>query len=342
MAHRHAETNPHFIEDPDGTTPEQRHYLPATLLPRRGRNHRVPLRDPEDQEQHPHPLGSSLPEPHHESQHHPPLHVWVPPPVQNEDRHPQLRPRPSSIQDPTPKEEMLQPQLQDQHPSSSLIRPQREITEGDRRHGRHLQDHRPHSSPFLPRDHQTNPIAWPAAIVCVILLLIMILGGLIVLIVYLVYRPHSPLFDLNGVTLNAASLDMGYLLNADVSLLANFTNPNKKVNIDFSHMYLGLYFENSLISTQFLEPFSAARGETMFANVHMITSQVKLSMEETILLRDQIANNQVMFTVKGVFRARSKFGGLFKYSYWLHGDCGIIVSSPPTGVLRERKCRTKH
>ncbi|KAE8687401.1 cytochrome P450 71B20-like [Hibiscus syriacus] len=236
---------------------------------------------------------------------------------------------------------MLQPQLQD-HPNSSLIRPQREITEGDQCHGKHPQEHPPRSSPFLPRDPQTNPIAWPAATICAILLLIMILGGLIVLIVYLIYRPHSPLFDLNGATLNAASLDMGYLLNVDVSLLSNFTNPNKKVNIDFSHMYLGLYFENSLISTQYLEPFSAAKGETMFANIHMITSQVKLSMEETVLFRNQIANNQVMFTVKGVFRARSKLGGLFKYSYWLRGYCGIIVSSPPTGVLRERKCRTKH
>ncbi|XP_039043919.1 uncharacterized protein LOC120183252 [Hibiscus syriacus] len=70
MTHRHVETNPHFIEDPDGTTPEQRHYLPASLLPRRCHNRCAPLRGPEDQDQHPHPLGSSLPEPHHGSQHH--------------------------------------------------------------------------------------------------------------------------------------------------------------------------------------------------------------------------------------------------------------------------------
>ncbi|GMJ08217.1 hypothetical protein HRI_004490900 [Hibiscus trionum] len=342
MAHRHVETNPHFIEDPDGTTPEQRHYLPVALLPRRGHNRRVPLRGTEDQDQHPQQLGPSLLEPHHESQNHLPLHVWVPPPVQNEDRRPQLRPRPSSIQVPAPKEAMLQPQLQDQHPSSSLIGLPGEITEGGQHYGRHPQEHRPHSSLFLPGDRQTNPLAWSAATICVIFLLIMILGGLIVLIVYLVYRPRSPLFDLNGVTLNAATLDMGYLLNADVSLLANFTNPNKKVSIDFSHMYLGLYFENSLIATQSIEPFSAAKGETMFANIHMITSQVRLSMEETLLFRKQIENNQVLLTIKGVFRARSKLGGLLKYSYWLHGYCGVIVSSPPTGVLREKKCRTKH
>ncbi|KAK8516685.1 hypothetical protein V6N13_080784 [Hibiscus sabdariffa] len=257
----------------------------AALMPQHGRNRRVPLRGTEDQDQLPQSA---------------PLHVWVPPPVQNEDQRPQFRPRPSSTQVPPPKEAMLQ------HPSSSLIRPPGEFTEGEPHYSRHPQEHRPHSSHFLPRDRQTNPLAWSTATICVIVLVTMIVGGLMVLIVYLVYRPRSPLFDLNGVTLNAAALDMGYLLNADVSLLANFTNPNRKVSIDFSRMYLSLYFENSLIATQYIEPFSAAKGETMFAHIHMITTQVKLSMEETVLFRNQIENNQVLLTVKGVFRARSK------------------------------------
>ncbi|XVF02585.1 hypothetical protein REPUB_Repub04eG0187300 [Reevesia pubescens] len=266
----------------------------------------------------------------------------------------------SSIQGPTSKKQkrqdrprqevMLQPQLQDQHPSASLIKPQGESTEHHpspevmtpQGQGRHPHEQRPHSRLFLPQDRRTKPHTWFAAAFCIIFWLVIIIGGLIVLIVYLVFRPRSPRFDVNSVTLNAAYLDMGYLLNADLSVLANFTNPNKKVSVDFSYMYLRLYFENTLIATQYIEPFSAARGQSMFANIQMVTSQVRLSLKETLLLQKQIENNRVIFTVNGVFRARSNLGGFLKYSYWLHGHCSIMVSSPPTGVLRDKRCRTKH
>ncbi|KAK8360627.1 hypothetical protein V6Z11_A04G180400 [Gossypium hirsutum] len=320
----------------------QQHDLPATLLPQRGRNQRVPLRGPIDQDLHPHPLGPSQPEPHHDSQPHLPLHVWVPPPIHHEDRRPQLRSRPSPFQGPTPEEVMLQPHLHDQHPSSSSVRPQHEINEGDQHQRWHPQQHRPHSGVFLPSVRQTDPLTLSTATSCIIFWLIVILAGLLVLMVYLIFRPHRPLFDLNGFTLNAATLDTGYLLDADVTLLVNFTNPNKKVSIDFNRLSLDLYFDETLIATQYIEPFSAAKGQTMFASIHMIASQVSLSMKEALLFENQIKNNQVLFSVKGAFRARSKLGGFMKYSYWLHSYCGIIVSSPPTGVLREKNCRTKH
>ncbi|KAK9027744.1 hypothetical protein V6N11_067567 [Hibiscus sabdariffa] len=326
----------------------------------------------QSQEERPQPLGPSPPEPRHEGQWpHQPLHVWVPP-AHHEAQHPQPRqgqqrqplemwvppqrtnvPKPKKETNvPKPKKEkhrprnevVMQPQLQDQHPGASLIRPQPEglehhpspVIKTPRHQDRQSQELRPHSRLFLPQDRQTKAHTWFAAAFCIIFWLIIIIGGVIVLIVYLVFRPRIPHFDVNSVTLNAAYLDMGYLLNADLTVLANFTNPNKKVSVDFSYMYLDLFFENTLIATQYIEPFSAARGQSRFANIHMVSSQVKLSMKESMLLQKQMENNRVIFTVKGMFRARSNLGSLLKYSYWLHGQCGILVSSPPTGVLRDK------
>ncbi|OMO60275.1 Late embryogenesis abundant protein, LEA-14 [Corchorus capsularis] len=404
MEHQHAETNPHFL-DAEEVTPDQREYIPQTLLPRqRGHDHRPrhhpptgpierqpphhqrpqPLGDQhsrppptgptEGQPPPPHqrlqPLGPSPPEQHHGDQPHVPLHVWVPPP-HHEGQHRQGHQQPppplgiwgqlpsSRTQGPptkkpkrgrSRKEVVMQPQLQDQQPSASLIRP---TTQGESTTEHHpspgpappakpRENMHHHSALFLPRARRTKPITWFAAAFCIIFWLAIIIGGLIVLVVYLVFRPRSPRFDVTSVTFNAAYLDMGYLLNADIQVLANFTNPNKKVRIDYSYMYLDLYFENTLIATQYVEPFSASRGQSTFRDIHMVTSQVKLSMKETLLLQKQIENNRVMFTVKGVFRARSDFGSVWKYSYWLHGQCGIIVSSPPSGVLKAKLCKTRH
>ncbi|KAJ6313469.1 hypothetical protein OIU77_014879 [Salix suchowensis] len=146
--------------------------------------------------------------------------------------------------------------------------------------------------------------------------------------------------DIPGRPNCACSLP-GSLLNADLSVLANFTNPNKKVSVDFSYMVIDLYYGSTLIATQYIEPFSAERAESRFVNVHMVTSQVRLPVLESERLQEQISKNGAIFAVKGVFRVRSKLGTLLKYSYRLYGHCTIMVTAPPDGVLRATKCRTK-
>ncbi|GAV74933.1 LEA_2 domain-containing protein [Cephalotus follicularis] len=236
-----------------------------------------------------------------------------------------------------------------QHPGTHSPPVPPALHQGDhpQTHGRQVpplqrQDHRSRLQGLvMPQPRPTRCITWSAAIFCAIFWVVIILGGLVVLIVYLVFRPRSPRFDVSSVTLNAAYLDMGYLLNADLRLLANFTNPNKKVSVDFSYVTLDLYYANTLIATQYIVPFKAAKRETKFADVHMVTSQVRLPLQESELLKKQIDSNRVLFEVKGVFHARSIFGNLLGYSYRLYAHCNIEVTSPPSGVLRAGKCRTK-
>ncbi|KAL2903428.1 Filamentous hemagglutinin [Bienertia sinuspersici] len=134
----------------------------------------------------------------------------------------------------------------------------------------------PRENLMYPTPTRTKPITWFGAVFCVILWLVIILGGLLVLIIYLVYRPRTPHFEISSATLNAAYLDMGYLLNSDITVLANFTNPNKKVNVDFSYVILQLYFDKHLIANQYIEPFSAYSKESKLANVEFVSSQIRL------------------------------------------------------------------
>lgn len=80
----------------------------------------------------------------------------------------------------------------------------------------------------------------------------------------------------------------------------------------------------------------------MLVNVHMVSSQVRLPILERQRLQKQIELHGIKLDLKGTFRARSNFGSLLRYSYWLHSYCSLIVGGPPTGVLIRTKCRTKH
>ncbi|CAA0833725.1 Unknown protein [Striga hermonthica] len=191
-----------------------------------------------------------------------------------------------------------------------------------------------------PTSRRTRPMAWLVAALCALFWMIVIVAGLIVLIVYLVFQPKLPRFDISAATLNAAYLDLGYLLNADITLLANFTNPNTKVDVDFTYIVLDVYYEKNIIATRYVSPFSVRKRESRFAAVHMMASQVRLSTGLSLELQRQMENGRVRFVVKGAFRTRSKLGGVFRYSYWLYAQCDVEVAAPPTGVLIRKRCVT--
>lgn len=185
--------------------------------------------------------------------------------------------------------------------------------------------HRPRLKP--PPLKRTSPLAWFAAICCALLWTIIILGGVAVLIVYLLFRPRNPHLDIQQATLNAAYLDIDVdsnttLLNADLTLLANFSNPNHKVDVVFTLLDLNLYFGDTLVAAAAVDPFGERRGESALRSVHMVVSQVALTEKEAEEWRMQeeeaVAGSEegkgVVMEVRGTMRTRSELGGLLRFS----------------------------
>ncbi|KAK9074641.1 hypothetical protein SSX86_007239 [Deinandra increscens subsp. villosa] len=193
----------------------------------------------------------------------------------------------------------------------------------------------------VPPPRKTKGLTWLVAICCVLFWIIIILGGLVLLIIYLAYRPRYPKFDITNASFNAAYLDLGYLLNSDVTLLANFTNPNKKVDVEFRYMVVNLYFEGTLIAARYVEPLSVPPKGYKLRDVHMVSSQIRFSKTHTTQLNEQIRTGRVRFEAKSYLRTTSTLGGFFRYSYWLHGHCIFEVGGPPSGSLLRKSCATK-
>ncbi|KAL1565225.1 hypothetical protein AAHA92_07468 [Salvia divinorum] len=338
MSHHH-ETNPHFLPrqrdpvlefplrtPPRRSRPPSRHHglAPVVLeVPPRG--------DPTHHPAPPHAPPTHHPPPPHgrESPHHPTNVKPVAPFVVEAPHQPH---HPTNVKPVAPfvVEAPHQPHHGSRPHSDSRTRPPQ----------RGRGSHHP-ALIHAPTGQRTKPVTWLVAAFCMLFWILVIVGGLIVLIVYLVFRPHSPWFDISTATLNAAYLDMGYLLNADVSVLANFSNPNSKVKVDFSYAILDLYIDNTFIVTSYIKPFAVMRGESKFADVRMVASQVLLSTAQSLQLQKQIEQGRVKLDIKGLFRARSKLGGIFHYSYWMYAHCQLVVSGPPTGVLIRKKCVVK-
>ncbi|XP_062014725.1 uncharacterized protein At1g08160 [Rosa rugosa] len=191
-----------------------------------------------------------------------------------------------------------------------------------------------------PQARRTNPLIWCCAIVCLIFSLILIFFGIATLIMFLVVRPRIPLFDIPNAKLNTIYFDSPEYFNGDFALLANFSNPNRKIDVRFEYLQMELYFSDRLIATQSLDPFTQRPREGRLEAVHLVSSLVYLPENHAVALRTQVQNNRVDYNIRGTFRVRASLG-LIHFSYWLHSRCQLQMTGPPTGVLVARSCRTK-
>ncbi|EXB97673.1 hypothetical protein L484_020223 [Morus notabilis] len=188
--------------------------------------------------------------------------------------------------------------------------------------------------------HRTNPLVWCCAILCLIFSLLLIFFGVSTLIIFLVVKPKTPLFDTPNARLSTIYFDSPGYLNGDFTFLANFSNPNRKLDLRFEYLAIELYFADRLISTQSLQPFTQRPRETRLEAIHLISSLVYLPQNHAVELRTQVQSNRVNYNIRATFRIRATLG-IFHVSYWLHSRCQLQMSGPPTGILVAKSCRTK-
>ncbi|KAL3821156.1 hypothetical protein ACJIZ3_007061 [Penstemon smallii] len=189
--------------------------------------------------------------------------------------------------------------------------------------------------PILRHPQTTNPIIWFCAILCMVFSLLLIFFAIATLIIYVVVKPRNPVLDTPAANFNSPEF-----LNGDLTFLANFSNPNRILNVRYEYLYFELYFSESLIATQVVQPFSQKPGEARLVSIHLMSRLVYLPPNLALEFQKQEERNRVMYNIKGRFRVRVKLGSVH-YSYWLHGKCEIEMTSPPTGILIAHNCRTK-
>nr|GMC74451.1 NDR1/HIN1-like protein 6 [Ipomoea batatas]GMC76367.1 NDR1/HIN1-like protein 6 [Ipomoea batatas]GME07520.1 NDR1/HIN1-like protein 6 [Ipomoea batatas] len=192
-----------------------------------------------------------------------------------------------------------------------------------------------------PPRRKTNPMVWCGAILCLIFSLLLIFFGVATLIIFLAVKPRTPAFDTPAASLNFVYLNSLQFLNGEFSFVANFSNPNRRLNVRFESLEVELFFSDSLIATQILQPFSQREGEVKLIPVHLISSLVYLPPNHALGLQRQVLSNRIVYNIRGTFKVRFDIIGLFHYSYWLHGTCQVEMTGPPNGVLITHTCKTK-
>ncbi|ESQ54627.1 hypothetical protein EUTSA_v10027581mg [Eutrema salsugineum] len=191
-----------------------------------------------------------------------------------------------------------------------------------------------------PRRSRTNLLIWCVAGLCFVFSLLLIFFGIATLIVFLAVRPRAPVFDIPNANLHTIYFDSLVYFNGDLSMLVNFTNPNKKIGVKFEQLKIELFFFNRSIAMQGVQPFSQRRRETRLEPIRLISSLVYLPLNYAVELKRQMQNNKIEYEIISSFKVRVHFG-MIHYSYQLHARCHLQMTGPPIGILVSRNCTTK-
>ncbi|KAL9665602.1 hypothetical protein QQ045_021023 [Rhodiola kirilowii] len=166
----------------------------------------------------------------------------------------------------------------------------------------------------------------------------LIFFGIATLIIYSVVKPQIPLFDIPNASLSTIYFDSpGF--NGNFNFVANFTNPNKTIDVKFVLAEVDLYFFDKLIATTSLQPFYQRKGEVQLKSVQLTSSLVLLPQNLAVKLQNQVQSNRIKYRIRGSFKVRDSLGKIH-YSYWLYGRCQLEMTGPPYGVLFARSCNT--
>ena len=190
-----------------------------------------------------------------------------------------------------------------------------------------------------PRLQRTKPIIWCAAIMCFIFSLVLIFFGIATLILYLSMKPRNPTFDIPNASLNVVYFDSPQYLNGEFTLLANFSNPNRRIGVRFESLNIELFYSDRLVSSQTIKPFTQRPRENRLQSVNLISSLVFLPQDVGVKLQRQVENNRVNYNARGTFKVRFNIG-LVHLSYSLYSTCQIEMPTHPVGIVVPRQCIT--
>ncbi|EPS69509.1 hypothetical protein M569_05261, partial [Genlisea aurea] len=190
--------------------------------------------------------------------------------------------------------------------------------------------------PILRQPQRTSFVVWLAAILCMVLSVLLIVFAVTVLIVYLVLQPKDLVFDTPAASLSSMYFNSPQIINADLTFLANFSNPNSKLNVMFESVYVEVLFSDCLIASQAVDPFGEKPGESRFISLRL---QPHLPLSLAMDLQNEGLKNRIAIVIEGKFRVKFKLG-VIQYSQSLRGNCQLEMTGPPNGFLVNHTCTT--
>ncbi|CAN1306343.1 hypothetical protein LINPERPRIM_LOCUS26781 [Linum perenne] len=175
----------------------------------------------------------------------------------------------------------------------------------------------------LTAQRRTHPLWWCAALICMLLTIAIIFGGIAVFIGYLVIHPRVPILSVVGAHLDQFQYDYAGTLVTQVTVVVRSENDNMKAHSSFSDMKLKLIFEGLQIAYLQAGPYDVRKNSSVDFHYVVVSKPIPLTPTQMVDVDVMLKQDRVRFELQGSARARWRVGPLGSIRFWDHLNCRL-------------------
>ncbi|CAL9064881.1 uncharacterized protein LOC135664757 [Musa acuminata AAA Group] len=172
---------------------------------------------------------------------------------------------------------------------------------------------------------RTNPLIWMLAIVYAILATAVIITGIVVFVIYMVYKPKIPYIKVAYAQLNHLDYDPSGLLKIHMALDVVAENDNK-ASAGFSDLSFLLRFHGIDVAELRADPLDVAKNSSSELNYRFQSSPIPLDKKAMEAMKVALRRGVVPFDLDGHASTRWRAGLLLSVRFRTHLSCPLNFS----------------
>lgn len=174
---------------------------------------------------------------------------------------------------------------------------------------------------------RTNPLIWMLAIVYAILATAVIITGIVVFVIYMVYKPKIPYIKVAYAQLNHLDYDPSGLLKIQMALDVVAENDNNKASAGFSDLSFLLRFHGIDVAELRADPLDVAKNSSSELNYRFQSSPIPLDKKAMEAMKVALRRGVVPFDLDGHASTRWRAGRLLSVRFRTHLSCPLNFSA---------------
>ncbi|KAG6531664.1 uncharacterized protein LOC122033254 [Zingiber officinale] len=169
----------------------------------------------------------------------------------------------------------------------------------------------------------TNPLVWLAAILCSVLAIAVIAGGIVVFAIYMIYKPRAPYIKVAYAQLSSLDYDQSGLLEIEMALALVAENDNERVHTSFSDQSILLQFHGIDVAALQADPYEVAKNSSVDLNYLFQSGPLPLDDSAMETMDVALKRGVVPFELNGHARTRWRVGVFLSLRSLAHLHCKL-------------------
>ncbi|CAA7033813.1 unnamed protein product [Microthlaspi erraticum] len=194
--------------------------------------------------------------------------------------------------------------------------------------------------PRLTSRHGTSPFIWCAAIICAIISIVVIFGGIVVFVGYMVIHPRVPIISVDGAHLDLLKYDIVGVMQTQLTIVIRAENDNAKAHALFDKTEFKLIYEGKTIAYLRQDEFEVDKERSVLSNYLVQSYPIPLNPTMMEAIDFAVKQDVITFQLKGGSKARWRVGPLGSVRFECNLSCELrfrpsdhsYISSPCTSA----------